>query len=140
MTLRALLLAAALVLAMPADAGARSERTIGWTAARVFPTAVRFLRIDEHATIIEKDADAGYVIFDLPDEGKVYRGALELAVTSDDPPRLRLVLHIDDRPDYMEIGMLDRLERKLRDELGTPPKPAPKPAPKPKKPVDPPAP
>jgi hypothetical protein len=30
------------------------------------------------------------------------------------------VLHIEDRPDWVEIAMLTRLERKLRAELGTP--------------------
>jgi hypothetical protein len=74
-------------------------------------------------TLVEKDADAGYVLFELKDDGKVYPGALEL-VTLDDG-KLRLVLRIEDRPDYMEIGMLDRLERKLTEELG-PPKKVPK--------------
>ena len=62
--------------------------------------------------------------------------------TTDDPPKLRLVMHIEDRPDYMEVGMLDRLERKLRDELGAPPRierPKKKPAPEkpaPEKPTE----
>ena len=126
--LRAYLLAAALVLAMPADAGARSERTVGWTAARVFPTAVRFLRIDAHATIVEKDADAGYVLFDLKEEGHVFRGALELvAFEKDGRESVRMILRIEDRPEYVEVGMLDRLERKLRGEHGAPPKKDPPP-------------
>jgi len=76
--LSAVLVTAALALA-PAGADARSEKVVGWTAARVFPTAVRFLRVDEGVTIVEKDAEAGYVLFELSDEGKTFPGSLELA-------------------------------------------------------------
>lgn len=130
--MRGFLLAAILVVAAPSPALARSERVVGWSPDRVFPTAVRFLRIDEGVTIVEKDADAGYVMFELTDEGKVYPGALELVAGEDG--KLTLVLRIEDRPEYMEIGMLDRLERKLRDELGPPPKAA-KPDKKPARPA-----
>jgi hypothetical protein len=136
--LSAVLVTAALALA-PAGADARSEKVVGWTAARVFPTAVRFLRVDEGVTIVEKDAEAGYVLFELSDEGKTFPGSLELATFErDGVERLRIVIHIEDRPEYMEVGMLDRLERKLRDQLGPAPKPAPKPAePKPAEPAEP---
>jgi hypothetical protein len=119
-----------LVLALlPAEVAARSERVVGWPADRVFATAVRFLRIDEGVRIVERDAEAGYILFELSDDGKAYRGALELVIV--DERTLRMVLRLDDRPAYMEIGMLDRLERKLRVELGPPPRrePARDPAP-----------
>ena len=130
-----MIICTALLVALAAVADARSEKTVGWSAEKVFPTAVRFLRVDEGVTIVEKDAESGYVIFEMTDEGKTYPGALELVAL--DEGKLLLVLRIEDRPDYMEIGMLDRLERKLRDELGPPPRKA-KPAPK-DPPKDPPA-
>jgi hypothetical protein len=123
-----LLICGLLLVALTAIADARSEKTVGWTADKVFPTAVRFLRVDEGVKITEKDPEAGYVLFELTDDGKVYPGALEL-ITLDDG-KLRLVLRIEDRPDYMELGMLDRLERKLGEELGPPPKKPKKEAPK----------
>jgi len=126
-----MLLCLALLVTQPAIADARSEKTVGWTAARVFPAAVRFLRVDEGVTIVEKDAEAGYVMFELTDEGQTFPGALELVALDDG--KLRLVLRIEDRPDYMEVGMLDRLERKLRDELGPPPRTDKPKAPKPPK-------
>jgi hypothetical protein len=121
------------LLAAPAPAGAQSEKTVHWTAERVFPSAVRFLRIDAGVKIIEKDADAGYVIFELEDDGKRYQGALEVIRISDDPVEVRLAITIEDRPEYMEQALLDKLELKLRKELGSPPprKPKPKPAPEP---------
>ncbi len=133
----AVLLAATLLVGGAPPADARSEKSVTWELARVFPTAVRFLRVDEGVTIVEKDAEAGYVLFELSDEGKTFPGALELvSYERNGRPAVRIIIRIEDRPEYMEVGMLDRLERKLRDELGPPPrveaKPAPKPAPKPK--------
>jgi hypothetical protein len=117
-------------LASVTPASARSEKTLAYAkAADVWPAAVRFLRVDEKLKLVEKDADAGYVLFDLADEGKVFRGSLEvIAVVVDRRPSVRFVIAIEDRPSYLEIGMLQRLERKLRAELGSP-APAPTPAP-----------
>jgi len=114
-----------LVLALAtAPAAARSEKTLGYPRDQVWSTSVRFLVVDEKAKILEKDADAGYMLFELRDEGKTVRGSLELAtVTVDGRPSVRFVLQIDDRPSWLEVAMLQRLERKLRSELGAPPAP-----------------
>ncbi|MBA3462824.1 MAG: hypothetical protein H0T46_22905, partial [Deltaproteobacteria bacterium] len=86
-----------------------------------WPTAVRFLRVDERLKVIEKDAEAGYVLFELKDEGRTYRGSLEvMTIVRDKRTSVRFVLQIQDRPDWMEVAMLNRLERKLRSELGSP--------------------
>ena len=126
--LAALGLAAALaaaVLVTPV-AWARSERTVVHAPARVFPTAVRFLRVDAGLRIVEKDADAGYVMFELVEGDKVYPGALELvAAASAGRPASKLVLTIEGQPSYIEAVMLDKLERKVRTELGEPPPPPP---------------
>jgi hypothetical protein len=142
--------AAALSLALVLAAGAgvrdarvawaRSDRLVVYAPAKVFPAAVRFLRLDAGATIVEKDADAGYVMFELAQDGKTFPGALELVETeSSGRPAVKLVLRIEDRPSYVETAMLERLERKLRADLGSEPPPvnptpppaeAPKPAPK----------
>jgi hypothetical protein len=108
-------------------AWARSERTLAYPRDQVWPTAVRFLAVDERVKITEKDAEAGYLVFELRDDGKVFRGALEVAtVLRDGRSQVRFVLQIADRPSWLEIAMLRRLEAKLRAELGSP---APAPAP-----------
>lgn len=108
-----------------ATADARSEKTFAYPRDLAWPTAVRFLRVDEHLKIVEKDADAGYVLFELSDEGKIWRGSLEaIGAVVDGRPTVRFVITIEDRPSYLEGGMLTRLERKLRAELGTPAPPA----------------
>ncbi len=120
----------------PAPAWARSEKTLAYPVTRVFPAAVRFLRVDERVRIVEKDGDAGYVLFELTEDGKTFPGALELVVVeSAGRPAVRLVLRIEDRPSYVEAAMLERFERKLRAELGSEPpvvRPPPKPARPPK--------
>jgi hypothetical protein len=138
--LRNLLVGFVLSALVATAALAKSDKTVAYPAAKVFPTAVRFLRVDEHVKITEKDADAGYVMFELSQDGKTFPGALELVETvSSGRPAVKLVLRIEDRPSYVEIAMLERLERKLRADLGsepppvnpTPPAVDPKPTPKP---------
>jgi hypothetical protein len=98
----------------------------------VWPAVVRFLAVNEHAKVTEKDADAGYVLFELRDDGKTFRGSLEVVtIVRDGRNLVRCVLQIEDRPSWSEIAMLTRLETKLHEELGAPLPPPPPPAPKP---------
>lgn len=112
-------------------AEARSEKTLAYPRDPAWAAAVRFLRVDAKLKITEKDADAGYVIFELHEEKKTFRGSLELVDTTKDGRHVvRFVLSIEDRPEYVEIELLNKLEQKLRAELGSP---APAPTAPPKK-------
>lgn len=118
-------------------AEARTEKTLAYPRDQAWPAAVRFIRVDEHLKVIEKDAEAGYVLFELKDEGKTFRGSLEVIDTVKDGRHVvRFVIAIEDRPSWIELEMLNRLERKLRSELGSP---SPAPTEKPKKDEPPPA-
>lgn len=136
MKLASLLAALTLALAVPPAAEARTAKTFAYPADKVFAASVRFLRVDEDAAIVDKDADAGYVIFETVANGKTYRGALEvIAADKDGRPQVTIVITLTDRPDYLEATMLERLRRKLRAELGDePPAPPPPPRPAPVKP------
>jgi hypothetical protein len=114
-------------------AEARSEKTLAYQREQAWPTAVRFLRVDAKLKVVEKDADAGYVLFEFVEDKKTFRGSLEvIEVVKDGRKLVRFVVTIEDRPSWVEIEMLTKLERKLRAELGTPaPAPTPK-APPPK--------
>jgi hypothetical protein len=117
-------------------AEARSEKTLAYPREPAWATAVRFLRVDAKLKITEKDAEAGYVIFELHEEKRTFRGSLEVIDTTKDGRHVvRFVITIEDRPEYVEIELLNKLEQKLRVELGAP---APAPTVVPKK--DPPAP
>lgn len=124
----------AAAIAIAAPVWARSERTLAYPREQVWPTAVRFLAVDERVKVTEKDAEAGYVMFELRDDGKMFRGSLEvMTIVRDGRSLVRFVLQIQDRPSWLEHAMLERLETKLRAELGSP-------APPPSKPPPPPAP
>lgn len=121
-----------LLLALPGSAAARSEgRTLTYLREHVWPTAVRFLVVDEKAKLIDKDSDAGYVLFEIKEDGKSFRGSLEIiTVMNGENPNLKFAINIIDRPLWREAGMVDRLEKKLRNELGSPPPPKKKDPPK----------
>ncbi len=131
--LATLAVALAAIAGLTAPAWARSEKTLAYPKDQVWPTAVRFLVVDEHVKVTEKDAEAGYVLFDLRDDGKTFRGSLEvMTIVRDGRTLVRFVLRIEDRPSWLEIAMLARLETKLRAELGSPsPPPSPRPDPDP---------
>lgn len=134
---RIALAAVVLVLIGAAPAWARSDKTLGYTRAQLWPAAIRFLVLDERVKLLDKDADAGFVTFELRDDGKLYRGAIELVtIARDGQDAVRVFVQIDNRPSWVEIAMLMRLERRVRAELGPPPPPArpAKPAPKPDSP------
>ena len=129
-----------LLLTLPVPAAARSEgRTLTYQRDHVWPTAVRFLVVDEKAKVLEKDADAGYVLFELKEDSKTVRGSLEIiTVLIDGQPNLKFSINLVDRPMWREAGMVERLEKKLRNELGTPPPPKKKEPPKEDKKEEPP--
>jgi len=128
------------------SATAKTERSTTHSLKKVWPTAVRHIRVDENFAIVEKDRETGYIVFEVKDEGKVYSGALEVVPTRDGGhPVVLLKLSIHDRPSYMEDAVLDRLLDKLYREHGDGPdpddsKPAPKHKPKSKTPPSKPAP
>ncbi len=133
------LFALALVL-WSSVAAARTEKSLAYPRDSAWQAAVRFIRVDQGLKVIEKDADAGYLLFEIKEENKVFRGSLEVIETTKDGRKtLRFVVTINDRPQWVEIELLDRLERKLKAELGSPnPTPTPKKDPEPAKPADPP--
>jgi hypothetical protein len=108
-------------------AHARAGTDAPYALSETFSTALRFVRVDRGCQITDKDASAAYVTFACPDEeDKVKRGSLEIFPTKSG---VRLQVALGDEPHYMEVRFLELLERKLRDERGTPP-PAPAPPPR----------
>ncbi|MEZ4402012.1 MAG: hypothetical protein R3B06_18420 [Kofleriaceae bacterium] len=130
------MLLAAVATSTPRLANARSQISVTYPADGVFATAVRFVRIELDAKIVDKDPASGYLVFEYVDDGKPYRTALEVVPTSKDgAPRVNVIVDISDRPDYLETMLLERLRRKLRADLGDEPRPAAPAAPAP--PADP---
>ncbi len=127
--MRAVLIA---LLLASSTAYARSEKTLAYAREPAWSTAVRFLRVNAGLKLVEKDADAGYVIFEFKEDHKTFRGSLEVIdIVKEGHKYVRFVMTIEDRPTWVEVDLLTKLERKLRVELGTPaPEPSPRDRPK----------
>jgi hypothetical protein len=135
--LRAFLLAAALLVVSPGRSQARSAAVLSYPLAEIWSTAVRFIRVDRGYAVKEKDETSGYILFELTDNGKPFKGALELVRTTDEEGRdaTRASFAIPDLPRHYEVMLLDKLSAKVREERGSPaPAPSKKPAEKPSSP------
>lgn len=132
----ALALAAAMAFFPVPPAAARTSAMLSYPIADVWPTAVRFLRVDRNAVLREKDAETGYVLFDLPEANRMWKGALELVRTVDAEGRqaTRAVVTLPDLPRHHEATLLEKLAVKVREEHGSPAPPPPKRAPDARKP------
>lgn len=126
---RAALALGLLVLSGPlaGAASARSLKTFSYPLDEVYSAALRLVRVDRGCSVTDRDPQAAYLLFECKEDKKLKRGALEL-VRSDSGVRAQL--NLLDEPSYLEIRLLELLERKLRDEQG-PPRPPPRPAPPP---------
>jgi hypothetical protein len=126
-----------MLVATAAPAVARSASVVPYPVADVWSTAVRFIRVDRNYVVREKDQGSGYILFDVTEGGKAYKGSLELIRTTDDDGRdaTRAALSIPDLPRHWESMLLDKLGAKLREERGSPvPAPPRRPHPDPRPP------
>jgi hypothetical protein len=120
--MKRLLILALLLISSLAFAG-EAAVVYPWGKDKVWPAAVRFLRIDRKLKVTEKDEAAGYVMFELQQDGKTFTGTLELARVDgeDGGEATRAELKIDRRPSYVADTLLEKLGDKLKKELGTTP-------------------
>ena len=88
--------------------------------------AIRYLRIERGFEILDKDKEAGYIIFTFayptPQEKKTSRATLELIVKGEEPDgkkKVDIQVNIDGAPEYIEIHFLDKLAEKLKAEYDT---------------------
>ena len=101
----------------------------GHSTTRVYRTALRYLRVNQHYPILEKDESSGYLIFEYPGSKteKASRGSMEVIETNQGS---RLIVRIDNYPSYYEEYLASGVMDKLKNQYGEP-KPKPKPKPKP---------
>ena len=116
---------------------ARKQGELRYPFDQVWNAALRLVRVDMRMPVTDRDPEAGYLLFEYLDHGKRFAGSLELVRGErGQRPITKIVVQVQGMPSYVEQMLLDKLERKLRDEFGEPLEPV-KPAPKPpeKKPV-----
>jgi len=112
-----------LVFAASGSAWAGSHRDLAYTSNQTWTSAVRLLRLDLGFDLSERDRDAGYVVFTYIEGEQSHTARLELIerTLTDGRQGVRVVVTVPSLPTYVELHLLDRLERKLRDEVGEPP-------------------
>ncbi len=116
-------------LLCPATGQAKKTADFRHTYDQVWGAAIRMIRVDQGYPIKDRDQSVGYFLFDYRDDSRTYPGSVELVRIEDQGGGpIRAVIQIPAMPSYIERMLLDKLEKKLRDEYG---EPAP-----PKKPAD----
>jgi len=113
-----------LALCAAGPARALTDRDLTYRPTQIWNSAVRFIRVDQHFKILEKDKDASYMLFEYKDGGRSYQASFEMVPVVKDNKRLvRVRLNIEQMPSYVEAVLADSFLRKLRDEHGSPPPP-----------------
>jgi hypothetical protein len=112
----------AIVVALPCVSSARTDRELTYRENEIWNGAIRFLRVDSGFKILEKDKDAGYVLFEYKDGGSSCSASFEMVrAVKDGRSFVRARLQISQMPRYVEVVLIDKLVRKLKDEYGDPP-------------------
>lgn len=123
----------------PIAAMMENRRVISYPFDQVWPTAIRFLRVDRGFTLTDRDIEAGYVLFEFPvDNDRRGNGSLEMFRTEDSSgrPSVSVSISTGAGPIHMPNTLLDGLAAKVREERGQPAPPPPKDSPKPPDPPE----
>jgi hypothetical protein len=111
-----------LVLFTSSIASARSQRNLAYGSDITWTTAVRLLRVDMGFQLTERDSDARFVLFQYSEGEHHFPGSLEIVERQLEDGRLgvRIIVSVPAMPSYVELNLIDRLERKLAEEVGPP--------------------
>ena len=108
-----------------------NRRVMSYPIEQVWPTAIRYLRVDRGFEIGDHDREAGYVLFSftLPDQRKG-NGSLEMFETTDPSgrPSVSVAVNTAVGPVHMPNAILDGIASKVRAERGQPAAPPPPPS------------
>ena len=108
---------------MQALALIENRRVLSYPLEQVWPTAIRYLRIDRGFTVTDRDAEAGYMLFEFAlDDGRIGSGSVEMFATDDSSgrPSVSVAVNTDAGPVHMPHAILDGLAAKVRSERGQP--------------------
>ena len=115
---------------------ARKQHEFSYRFEQIWNAALRLVKVDLRMPITDRDPEGGYVLFDYLASGKRYPGSIELIAANDGSRRKTVVVvQVQGMPSYVEQMILDKLAKKLVNEVGEPIEP-PKPPAEPAPPVD----
>lgn len=113
----------------PAPAAARpfalieNRRVLSYPLEQVWPTAIRYLRIDRGFEVTDRDEEAGYMLFEFPvDGGRIGSGSVEMFATEDAAgrPSVSVAVNTGAGPVHLPNSILDGIAAKVRAERGQP--------------------
>jgi hypothetical protein len=125
----------------PAPAAARplalleNRRVLSYPFEQVWPTAIRYLRIDRSFEVTDRDEEAGFMLFEFPlDGGRTGSGSLEMFATEDAAGRssVSVAVNTGAGPVHLPNSIIDGIAAKVRSERGQPIEPPKKEEPPPK--------
>jgi hypothetical protein len=102
-------------------AQARAEADSDYSKLQTYNAALRYVRVDLGYEVLEKDSDAGYILFRYLPPGRKNdptNGSIEVVEVKD---HVKIVVQLPQMPTYHETVLRDGLLRKLRNEYGDPP-------------------
>lgn len=108
------------------------RRIVPYPRPQAWPAAVRYLRVDRHYSIVDRDADLGYVLFEFPVGSRTGQGSLEMLDTKDPSgrPSVSLEVNTEAGPSHLPHALAEGIAKKLREERGPPAAPPPAEPPK----------
>lgn len=111
----------------------KHERTISYPLAQVWPATLRYLRVDQGYALVDRDAEAGFILFDIPvarrgGEDRTVRGSIEMFATEDmsGRPSVHVSISTEGGPTHLPHTLAEGLASKLKRERGAPAPPPPK--------------
>jgi len=114
-------LALVAILSGSESARARVEAESAYSKAQTYSGALRYLRTELGYEVVEKDADAAYLIFKYRESGQKDRESTGTVEIVESYGKVRVYVQLPRMPEYHERVLRDGLMKKLRDEYGAPP-------------------
>lgn len=105
-----------------------NRRMLSYPIDHVWPTAIRYLRIDRGFEITDRDRDAGYLLFEFPlEEKRIGSGSVEMFEAVDASGRASVSISVNTGagPVHLPNSILDGIAAKVRAERGQPSPPPP---------------
>ena len=107
------------LVAIP-EATARTSFDSPYSYEQTYQGALRYVRVDLGLRVLEKDPAAGYLLFEYQSQEsgpRVSSGSVEFISTAS---AVRVLVQLPQMPRYHEQVFANGLEKKLRNEYGTP--------------------
>jgi hypothetical protein len=116
--------------AAPAAFFLKHQRQVSYPFDQVWPTAVRYLRVERGYEIADRDKDSGYIVFTFEHGSNKANGSVEFLSDLDDEGRksVTMISSTSRGPSHLPFAILDGIATKLREERGQPARPPSPPA------------